>query len=120
MQDDTKSSPNEHGKSEEVRYTRVTRGDDNFAPSSSSGQQFHTNMTTYLSSLSALAGQSFASTQEAVEAILKLVVDELGLRSSFLTRIDQEECQNEVVMAANLAGGSDIRAGVALELPQTF
>ena len=79
-----------------------------------------THANTYLSNLSELAGHSFASTQEAVEAILRLIVDRLGLRSSFLTRIDQEECQHEVVMAQNLAGGSDIQAGVVMELSQTF
>jgi hypothetical protein len=80
----------------------------------------HTQADTYLSNLSELAGHSFASTQEAVEAILRLIVDRLGLRSSFLTRIDQEECQHEVIMAQNLAGGSDIQVGVVMKLSQTF
>ncbi len=80
----------------------------------------HTDADTYLSGLSELAGRSCDPTQEAVEAALRLVVERLGLRSSFLTHIDQEECRHEVIMAQNLAGGSDMQAGVVVDLPQTF
>jgi hypothetical protein len=80
----------------------------------------HIHAETYLSTLSELAGRSFASTQETIEAILTLVVKELGLRSSFLTCIDREECQNEILVAYNAPGGSSIQEGALLELPQTF
>jgi hypothetical protein len=73
-----------------------------------------------LSSLSELAGRSFASKQEAVEAILRLIVDHLGLRSSFLTRTDREACQLEVVMAHNRVGGSEVHPGTVVELAQTY
>lgn len=86
----------------------------------SSNEHTYTDNDTYLSSLSKLAGRSFASTQESIEMILQMIVDQLGLRSSFLTRIDCEESQNEVLAAYNLADGSDVQQGVLLELPQTF
>ena len=75
---------------------------------------------TYLSGLSELAGRSFASNREAVEAILQLITEQLGLRSSFLTRITREAGRKEVLTAYNSAGGSDVQEGVLLELPQTF
>lgn len=74
----------------------------------------------YLSSVSELAGRSFASTQESLEAMLKLIVEQLGLRSSFVTHIVSQECQNEVLMAHNSPGGSDIPNRAQLELPETF
>lgn len=87
---------------------------------SSSDKDTRPGTNAYLSGLSKLAGRSFASTQEAVEAILQLIVDQIGLRSSFLTHITREECQNEVLVAHNSAGGSEVQEGVLLELPQTF
>jgi hypothetical protein len=119
MQDGVDSSPSEYGRSKEVSHTR-TPGGENDASASSSEQRAPTNATAYLSGLSELAGHSFASTQEAVEAILQLIVDKLGLRSSFLTHISREECQEEILVAYNLVDGSDIQSGVKLELPQTF
>ena len=119
MQDGVDSSPSEHGRSEEVSHTRTPGGEyDASAPSSE--QRAPTNTNAYLSGLSELAGRSFASTQEAVEAILRLIVNQLGLRSSFLTHISREECQKEILVAHNLVDGSDIQSGVSLELPQTF
>lgn len=85
-----------------------------------SNENIRTESNTYLSSLSKLAGRSFASTQETIETILQLIVDQLGLRSSFLTHINCEEHQNKVIAAYNLAGGSDVQQAVLLELPQTF
>ncbi len=87
---------------------------------SSSEQYARTGTGTYLRSLSELAGRSFASTQEAIEAILGLIVNQLGLRSSFLARTSCQECQNEVLIAQNLAGGSDVQQGTLLKLPQTY
>lgn len=76
--------------------------------------------TNYLSGVSELAGHSFASTQESLEAMLKLIVEHLELRSSYVTHIVSEECRNEVLMAHNSPGGSDIPNGAQLELPGTF
>ncbi len=58
--------------------------------SPTSEQQRYTDTGTYLNSISELAGRSFASTSEAIEVILYLVIDQLSLRSSFLTRISCE------------------------------
>ena len=80
----------------------------------------HTSANTYLSNLSELAGHSFVSTQEAVEAILRLVVEQLGLRSGFLTHISPEARQNEILVAYNSTGDSDVQEGALLKLPQTF
>lgn len=85
---------------------------------SNSNQHIHTN--SYLGGLSELAGRSFASIQEAAEAILQLTIDQTGLRSSFLTRISHKRGKHEVLVARNLAGGSNIQAGVVVELSQTF
>ncbi len=90
------------------------------ASNSSSGRPPSAGPGTYLSGLSGLAGRSFASTQVAVEAILQLVTEQLGLRSSFLTRITREAGRNEVLAAHNSAGGSDVQEGALLELLQTF
>jgi hypothetical protein len=119
MQDGVNSFPREYGRSKEAFHTPTPGGNNDASPSSSE-QHIPTKTTAYLSGLSELAGRSFASTQEAVEAILRLVVDQLGLRSSFLTRISREERNNEVLVAYNLADGSDVQSGVLLELAQTF
>lgn len=74
----------------------------------------------YLSGLSELAGNSFHSTHEAIDATLRLLVEQLGMRSSFLTRIERIEGRHEVVAAYNEPGGCDIVEGDVLELPQTF
>lgn len=119
MQGGINSSPSEYGRSEVGSHPR-NPGDKNDPSLSSSEQRIPTNTSAYLSGLSELAGRSFASAQEAVEAILRLVVDQLGLRSSFLTHISHEEGRNEVLAAHNLTGGSNVQEGALLELPQTF
>ncbi len=93
---------------------------DNGNANSSMEPHPHTDTSTALASLSQLAGRSFASKQEVIEAILRLIVDQLGLGSSFLARTDRETCQLEVVMAHNRAGGSEVRPGAAVELAQTY
>ena len=88
-------------------------------PSEHHGQP--SNEETYLNSLSKFAGHSFTSMQDMQASILQLVVDLLGMRSSFLTRInDPERGRHEVIMAHNLAGGCGVQAGVRMELSQTF
>ncbi len=119
MQDDVNSSPSEYGRPKGVSHT-PTPGGNNDASALSAEQHILTNTTAYLSGLSELAGRSFASTREILETILRLVTDQLGLRSGFLTRISREECQKEVLVAYNLTGGSDMREGGLLELSQTF
>lgn len=73
-----------------------------------------------LDSLSELAARHFASTAEAIEAVLRAVSEHLGTRSSFLTRITRTTERSEVVAAFNAPDGCDIVAGSVLELPQTF
>ncbi len=74
----------------------------------------------YLNSLSELAGRSFPSTAEALEAILRLVVEQLGLRTSYLMQITCEEGRSEVLAVYNTPGGCDIARGTVLELTDTF
>jgi hypothetical protein len=74
----------------------------------------------YLGQLSALAAHTFSSTDALMEAILTLVVDQLGMRTSFLTHIVQEQDQNSIIAAHNEPGGCDVLAGTELPLEDTF
>ena len=73
-----------------------------------------------LHGLSALAAQRFASTEEAVDAVLAVISEQIGARSSFLTRVRRDARQSEVVAAFNAAGGCDVRPGSVFALPETF
>jgi hypothetical protein len=75
---------------------------------------------TYLVTLSELSARSFASTSEALGAVLKLIVNQLRLRSSFVTHIDRKEGQNKVLLSYNAPGSSDIPTEALLELADTF
>lgn len=77
-------------------------------------------ITTYLGGLSALAVQSFASTQAAFEATLQLISQQLGLRTSYLTKITVEQQLSHVLAAYNAPGGCDVATGALLALPETF
>ena len=74
----------------------------------------------YLGQLSALAVRTFNSTEELMEAILALIVDQLGLRTSFLTHIVREQAENRILAAYNEPDGCGIPAGVELPLEDTF
>ena len=74
----------------------------------------------YLGGLSELAGTSFGSSREATNAVLRLLADQLGMRSGFLTRITPQDNRNEVLAAYNAPGGCDIPAGALLPLSQTY
>ena len=80
----------------------------------------HTAASTYLGGLSELAGRSFDSTDEAIRALLRLVSEQLGMRSTFLTHITPAEDRNEVVASHNAPDGCDIPTGVVLPLSGTF
>jgi hypothetical protein len=73
-----------------------------------------------LDSLSELAARHFASTAEAIEAVLRAICEHMGTRSSFLTRITRNIGQSEVLAAFNAPDGCGIVAGSVLQLPQTF
>ncbi len=74
----------------------------------------------FLGGLSELAARSFVSTEEAMAAILLLIVEQFGMRTSFLTRITRELGRSEVLAAYNRPGGCDVAPGSLLELPLTF
>ncbi len=74
----------------------------------------------YLGGLSTLAGRSFSSAQESTEAILRLIADQLGMRSAFLTHITIDEERNEIIASYNAPGGCDILPGLVLPLSGTF
>ena len=66
-----------------------------------------------------LASTRYRSTPELIDAILELLVEQLGMKTSFLTRITQDGCY-EVLAAHNLAGGSGVLPNTSMELRQTF
>lgn len=75
---------------------------------------------SYLSGLSALAARSFMSIQAAVEAILQLMIEQLGMRSSFIAHIKYENGELEVLAVHNVPGGCDIQIGTSVPLPKSF
>ena len=75
---------------------------------------------SYLSGLSALAARSFVSIQAAVEAILQLMIEQLGMRSSFIAHIKYENGELEVLAVHNMPGGCDIQIGTSVPLPKSF
>jgi hypothetical protein len=80
----------------------------------------HTVSPAYLGGLSKLAGRSFDSVEEEREALLQLLAEQLGMRSTFLTRITPEENRNEVVASHNAPDGCGIPVGTVLPLSGTF
>lgn len=58
-----------------------------------------------LDQLSGLAGRSFASTAEALDAVLRFVALETGMRSAFLARISRDTQEFEVLSAHIEPGG---------------
>ncbi len=75
---------------------------------------------TYLHSLSALSGRRFDSTESLIAAILPIITAQLGLRTSFITRISPEQHQNHILAAHNEPEGCDLAAGSDLVLEDTF
>ena len=74
----------------------------------------------YLGGISRLSGRSFASTEEATQAVLRLITEQIGMRSAFLTRIAPERNRNEISAAHNEPGGCHIPAGAVLPLSDTY
>lgn len=73
-----------------------------------------------LSTLSAFSAQSYSSTEALVTALLQLISEQLGMRTSFLTEITTANNQNHILSSHNLEGGCDLQAGVDLPLNETF
>lgn len=80
----------------------------------------HLDSPAYLGGLSELAGRSFGSAEEAREALLRLISEQLGMRSAFLTRITPRENRNEIVASHDAPGGCGIPVGAVLPLSGTF
>ena len=73
-----------------------------------------------LGELSRLAARGFASTEHATAAVLELLTRQLGMRTSFLSRIAPSEERSEVLAAHNLPGGCGVEPGALIPLPDTF
>lgn len=73
-----------------------------------------------LGQLSTLAARSFATYEEAVDAVLTAITDLVGARTSYVTRISTEKQELEVRIARNLPGGSQIMAGDRVALEDTY
>jgi len=80
----------------------------------------HVGSPAYLGGLSELAGRSFDSVEEAREALLQLLSEQLDMRSAFLMHITPEENRNEVVASHNAPDGCGISVGAVLPLSGTF
>ena len=80
----------------------------------------HVGSPAYLGGLSELAGRSFDTVEEAREALLQLLSEQLDMRSAFLTHITPEENRNEVVASHNAPDGCGILVGAVLPLSGTF
>ena len=77
-------------------------------------------LTESLHALSSLAGTSFGTTSAATEAILRLIADLFGMRTTWVSRIDRSSCEMVVTAAHNEPGGCDFRAGTTHPLPDTY
>ena len=67
-----------------------------------------------------LAAPGFASTEEAIGAVLRVVAQGVGARSSFLNRVDHQRGRAEVLAAYNAPGGCGVAPGAVLALPDTY
>ena len=60
------------------------------------------------------------STKEVTAAVLRLVAEQLGTRTSFLCHVSREDGQLQVLAAHNAVGGCDVIPGTDFPLLQTF
>lgn len=74
----------------------------------------------YIDALSRLTAQSFASLDDAMTTIVAFVAEQVGTRSSFLSRIDADQATLEVLVAFNAADGCAVNQGEVIPLPHTF
>jgi PAS domain S-box-containing protein len=73
-----------------------------------------------LDRLSQLAGQRFATSADATEAVLSAITDVVGMRTSWISKVDEEAGRLDIVAAHNKPGGSDIRAGSSAPIETMF
>lgn len=76
--------------------------------------------TATLDRLSRLAGTRFASLDDATAAVLQTVTDVLGMRTSWVSEVDNETCELGIVASHNEPGGCDVAAGGSAPLTSTF
>ncbi|MDP9312191.1 MAG: GntR family transcriptional regulator [Chloroflexota bacterium] len=70
-----------------------------------------------LRALARFTAQRFASAQDAADAALVLLAEQIGVRTAFMTRLDAYQLQ---VVAAYDRGGCGVDAGVAYPLDDAF
>jgi DNA-binding GntR family transcriptional regulator len=70
-----------------------------------------------LRALSRLSARSFASSDEAIAAILALIAEQTDMRSAFLSRFEGDQLR---IVADHDHGGCGIRAGTLLQLEDAF
>jgi len=74
----------------------------------------------YLSGLSGFAAKGFESPWKTIEAILDAVVEQLGMRTSFLSHIEREGARFRVLASHNRPGGCGVEPGDAMDLAGHF
>lgn len=79
----------------------------------------YSETSAYLDGLFALSRSGFRSPQDATTAIFQLVREQLGMRSSFLSRASSETNRFHIVAAHNEPGGCGIEIGSAGLLAQS-
>ncbi len=67
-----------------------------------------------------VSGRSFDSSGDMIEGVLRLLAQQLGMRSCLLARTMREEDRHEVLAAYNLPGGCNVLTGSIFEMHQTF
>ena len=87
-------------------------------PAASSRSQ--PSATALLGGLSSLAGRSYRTSAEATEAILKLIAAQLGMRTTYLSRINRASDDLLVRSSFNAPDGCDVVAGSTFDLQDTY
>jgi PAS domain S-box-containing protein len=75
--------------------------------------------TPLIRGLSALAAPSYASADAAAAAIVQLITDQLGMRTSYLTRL-LPEGKLEILAAYSAPEGCVLTVGAMYSVPETF
>jgi hypothetical protein len=89
-------------------------------PHAAPGRPEPNTSASLLAGLSSLAGRGYRTSEGATEAILTLIADQLGMRTTHLSRFVPASDDVLVVSSFNEAGGCDVVAGSAFELEDTY
>ncbi|GAC1645805.1 MAG: hypothetical protein NVS4B12_12190 [Ktedonobacteraceae bacterium] len=76
--------------------------------------------TSYLQSLSSLAVQAYDTTRDEIEDILRFIVKQLGMESSYYTHISDEPDKLQIVAAYNIKNGCQVPEHTFSPLTDTF